>query len=501
MQAPARVGRTSGRWPAPTPSCRCGPSCSPISRRRWRPTSSSSATSRGSCSSPSSTASAGAGSRSSDAIPSRRSSLRDGRVEVDGPAARGGAHRPRDPGGDGDDAGDVPRAGDRRAAAAARRADGIPRLRRRAGGRAPAEPATGRPPSAGRRAVDDRLARRLRSLAPAGDADRERARARPRLGRARRRLRRRRGQHRAGRRPSLARPLPYLPVEPPSPDDVLPEVKSSMPDGLYQQAVEVAKEHIVAGDIFQVVLAQRYDLQLDAEPFDVYRVLRQVNPSPYMYFVRHPELTIVGSSPEPMVQVLASAEGSRVISRPIAGTRKRGSTDEHDRRLAAELTEHPKERAEHVMLVDLARNDVGRVARFGSVHVDELMTLERYSHVMHLTSQVSGDLVERPGTDRRPPGDPAGGHGERGAEGAGDGDHRRPRAAAARARTPASSATWTGAATSTRRSPSARCSAGRTAPACRPGRGSSPIRCPTTRTSSAATRPPPCWRPCRRRGG
>ena len=100
-----------------------------------------------------------------------------------------------------------------------------------------------------------------------------------------------------------------------------PEVKSSMPDGLYQQAVEVAKEHIVAGDIFQVVLAQRYDLQLDADPFDVYRVLRQVNPSPYMYFVRHPELTIVGSSPEPMVQLL----DGKVISRPIAGTRKRGA--------------------------------------------------------------------------------------------------------------------------------------------------------------------------------
>ena len=135
-----------------------------------------------------------------------------------------------------------------------------------------------------------------------------------------------------------------------------------MPDGLYQQAVEVAKEHIVAGDIFQVVLAQRYDLELDADPFDVYRVLRQVNPSPYMYFVRHPELTIVGSSPEPMVQLL---DGT-VISRPIAGTRKRGETDEHDRRMAAELTEHPKERAEHVMLVDLARNDVGRVAEFGT---------------------------------------------------------------------------------------------------------------------------------------
>ncbi len=186
----------------------------------------------------------------------------------------------------------------------------------------------------------------------------------------------------------LARPLAYTPVEPPSPDDELPHLHSSMPGGLYQQAVEVAKEYVVAGDIFQVVLAQRYDLDLDADPFDVYRVLRQVNPSPYMYFVRHSELTIVGSSPEPMVQLL----DRRVISRPIAGTRRRGSTEEHDRRMAAELSEHPKERAEHVMLVDLARNDVGRVAQFGTVHVDELMTLERYSHVMHLTSQVSGSL-------------------------------------------------------------------------------------------------------------
>jgi anthranilate synthase component 1 len=186
----------------------------------------------------------------------------------------------------------------------------------------------------------------------------------------------------------LAQPLPYVPVEPPITGEALPSVRSSMPDGLYQQAVEVAKEHILDGDIFQVVLAQRYDIELDADPFDVYRVLRQVNPSPYMYFLRHPEITIVGSSPEPMVQLL----DRKIISRPIAGTRKRGSTDEHDRKLAAELIEHPKERAEHVMLVDLARNDVGRVAEFGSVHPDELMTLERYSHVMHLTSQVSGDL-------------------------------------------------------------------------------------------------------------
>jgi anthranilate synthase component 1 len=187
----------------------------------------------------------------------------------------------------------------------------------------------------------------------------------------------------------LARPLSYTAVAPPEADDVLPTVRSTMPGGLYQQAVAVAKEHIRAGDIFQVVLAQRYDLQLDADPYDVYRVLRQVNPSPYMYFLRHPEVTIVGSSPEPMVQLLAG----RVISRPIAGTRRRGRTDEDDRRMAGELRENPKEVAEHIMLVDLARNDVGRIAQFGSMHVDELLTLERYSHVMHLTSQVSGDLV------------------------------------------------------------------------------------------------------------
>jgi anthranilate synthase component 1 len=185
-----------------------------------------------------------------------------------------------------------------------------------------------------------------------------------------------------------ARPLDEPLVEPPDPDDPLPDVRSSMGLNLYGDAVEVAREHILAGDIFQVVLAQRYDLDLDADPFDVYRVLRQVNPSPYMYFFRHPTVTLVGSSPEPMVQLL----DGKVISRPIAGTRRRGRTDEDDRRLAAELVEHPKERAEHVMLVDLARNDVGRVVDFGTEQVDEMMTLERYSHVMHLTSQVSGQL-------------------------------------------------------------------------------------------------------------
>ncbi len=187
-----------------------------------------------------------------------------------------------------------------------------------------------------------------------------------------------------------ARPLDELLVEPPPGDDELPAVHSTMGSDLYARAVEVAREHILAGDIFQVVLAQRFDFDLDAEPFDLYRVLRQVNPSPYMYYVRQPGLTLVGASPEPMVRVT----DGRVVSRPIAGTRRRGATDEEDARLAGELREHPKEIAEHVMLVDLARNDVGRVVRFGTEQVEEYLTLERYSHVMHLTSQVAGDLAE-----------------------------------------------------------------------------------------------------------
>ncbi len=186
-----------------------------------------------------------------------------------------------------------------------------------------------------------------------------------------------------------ARPMDEPLLEPPQPDEELPETVSSMGAQSYCEAVEVAKEHIFAGDIFQVVLAQRYDFDLGAEPFDVYRALRQVNPSPYMYFVQLPEVSLVGCSPEPMVQLL----DGRVVSRPIAGTRRRGRTAAEDRRMAAELSEHPKEIAEHIMLLDLARNDVGRVVTFGTETVDEMMTLERYSHVMHLTSQVSGELA------------------------------------------------------------------------------------------------------------
>ena len=186
-----------------------------------------------------------------------------------------------------------------------------------------------------------------------------------------------------------ATPLDEPLVTPPERADDSVPATSSMGPGLYEAAVDAAKEHILAGEIFQVVLAQRFSFDTTAEPLDVYRTLRQVNPSPYMYYVREDELTLVGCSPEPMVQLL----DGQVISRPIAGTRFRGRTDEHDRQLAAELSEHPKERAEHIMLVDLARNDVGRVVEYGTCHVDELMTLERYSHVMHLTSQVSGRLA------------------------------------------------------------------------------------------------------------
>ena len=187
-----------------------------------------------------------------------------------------------------------------------------------------------------------------------------------------------------------ARPLDEPLMEPPREDDEPPEVTSTMGAEQYGLAVEAAREHIMAGDIFQVVLSQRFDVELEAEPFDVYRVLRQLNPSPYMYFLRYNDLTLVGASPEPMVKLL----DGRVVSRPIAGTRRRGKTEADDRRMAGELLEDPKERAEHVMLVDLARNDVGRVANFGSVEMEEMMTLERYSHVMHLTSQVAGDLAD-----------------------------------------------------------------------------------------------------------
>jgi anthranilate synthase component 1 len=168
------------------------------------------------------------------------------------------------------------------------------------------------------------------------------------------------------------------------------EVTSSYTKEGFEAHVRTAKEHIAAGDIYQVVLSQRFEAEVAADPFTVYRALRHVNPSPYMYFIRMAGVSVVGSSPEMLVRV----EGSRVETHPIAGTRRRGKSAEEDLRLAEELKRNEKERAEHVMLVDLGRNDVGRVCKYGSVRVPQFMGLERFSHVMHLTSIVEGQLSD-----------------------------------------------------------------------------------------------------------
>jgi anthranilate synthase component 1 len=165
--------------------------------------------------------------------------------------------------------------------------------------------------------------------------------------------------------------------------------ESNVTPGQFHAMVDAAKEHILAGDAFQIVVSQRFRKPLEASPFDVYRCLRAINPSPYMFFLslggdRH----VVGTSPEKLVQV----EGRRVETRPLAGTRRRGADPAEDAALEKELLSDLKERAEHVMLVDLGRNDVGRVARPGTVSVERLMEIERYSHVMHISSTVSGEL-------------------------------------------------------------------------------------------------------------
>ncbi len=165
--------------------------------------------------------------------------------------------------------------------------------------------------------------------------------------------------------------------------------RSNFTQEQFEQAVEKCVEYIRAGDIFQVVFSQRLEVPIRAHPFDIYRSLRVVNPSPFMFYVRTPSVTLVGSSPEVMVRVV----DGQVTVRPLAGTRRRGETEEEDRALAEELLADPKERAEHVMLVDLGRNDVGRVAQYGSIQLADVMTIERYSHVMHITSNVSGRLA------------------------------------------------------------------------------------------------------------
>lgn len=167
-----------------------------------------------------------------------------------------------------------------------------------------------------------------------------------------------------------------------------PEIRSNFRREDFYSAVEKAKDYITEGDIFQVVLSQRFETALEVEPFDIYRALRVVNPSPYMFFLRLGGVTLVGSSPEILVRV----EDSDINVKPIAGTRKRGRDAEEDISLEKELLADPKERAEHIMLVDLGRNDVGRVAEAGTVRVDEFMTVERYSHVMHIVTNVRGTM-------------------------------------------------------------------------------------------------------------
>jgi anthranilate synthase component 1 len=158
----------------------------------------------------------------------------------------------------------------------------------------------------------------------------------------------------------------------------------------FEQAVEGCLEYIRAGDIFQVVLSQRLAAATTADPFNVYRALRAVNPSPFMFYLKSPQVRLVGSSPEIMCRV----EDRVITNRPLAGTRRRGKTEAEDKQLEQELLADPKERAEHVMLVDLGRNDVGRVAELGSIRLSEIMTVERYSHVMHISSEVIGKLAE-----------------------------------------------------------------------------------------------------------
>ena len=167
-------------------------------------------------------------------------------------------------------------------------------------------------------------------------------------------------------------------------------VQSNMKRPQYLAAVRKAKAYIRAGDIFQVVPSQRFSAQTSADPFEIYRALRVVNPSPYLYFLRLDDVSVVGSSPEMLVKV----QGREVFYRPIAGTVPRGRDEKEDRELEAKLLADPKERAEHIMLVDLGRNDLGRVSEYGSVKPERLMFVERYSHVMHLVSSLRGRLRE-----------------------------------------------------------------------------------------------------------
>jgi anthranilate synthase component I len=184
----------------------------------------------------------------------------------------------------------------------------------------------------------------------------------------------------------LQEPLPALPAGSFQPH----EVRSNVSQPQFESMVERMKEYITAGDGIQMVPAQRFSTEVDAHPVTIYRALRSINPSPYMFIVRFGDFDLVGASPE----LLVSLHGRKARVRPIAGTRWRGKTPEEDEALAVELLADEKERAEHIMLVDLGRNDLGRVCDYGSVRVNELMVIERYSHVMHIVSDVTGTLAK-----------------------------------------------------------------------------------------------------------
>jgi anthranilate synthase component 1 len=186
----------------------------------------------------------------------------------------------------------------------------------------------------------------------------------------------------------LAAPLPAKYLRRPRPRKGKLKTAVSVSKGRFIGTVEKIKEYIMAGDVFQAVPSLRLELKPDVAPLDIYRALRRVNPSPYMYFLRMNDMTILGTSPEMLVRV----KGRNLEYRPIAGTRKRGRDEAEDLKLEKELRNDEKERAEHVMLVDLGRNDIGRVSEFGTVRVRDLMFVERYSHVMHLVSAVEGKL-------------------------------------------------------------------------------------------------------------
>jgi anthranilate synthase component 1 len=188
----------------------------------------------------------------------------------------------------------------------------------------------------------------------------------------------------------LDQPVPRLK---PPPLSERPPLTSNLTQERFEAMVEQAKEYIAAGDVIQVVLSQCFKTPLRHDPFDLYRALRSINPSPYMFYLDQGDLLVVGASPE----ILVRLEDGRITYRPIAGTRPRGAGEAEDLELETDLLADPKERAEHLMLVDLGRNDVGRVAKIGSVRVPELFTIERYSHVMHIVSQVEGELA--PGCD------------------------------------------------------------------------------------------------------